>query len=91
MTMPDEIRWTGKLPTLIVGVIVLLASVIALSKRATILAIILFVLGAGFVGYSLTIKDWCEMKGTTLGQSAWGNGFGASFDSCARAKGWLSF
>lgn len=90
--MPEpQVQWTNKLPALVIGIVLLIAGLFASSRRAAVAAIILIALGAGFVGYSLTIKDWCEMKGTTLGQSAWGQGFGASFDQCVKAKGYFSF
>lgn len=86
-----ETKWTDKLPALVVGVLLLLTGLFATWKGRIAAGIILAVLGLGFVGYSATIKDWCEMKGTTLGQTAWGNGFGASFDQCLRQKGYFSF
>lgn len=87
----NDVRWTNKLPALVIGIILILAGFFASIRRAVATAIILIALGAGFVGYSLTIKEWCELKGTTLGQSAWGSGFGGGFDQCLRQKGWLSF
>lgn len=89
--MPDDVRWTAKLPTLLIGLALIVAGLFATTRRAVIASIILIGLGAAFVSYSLTIKEWCALKGTTLGQSAWGSGFGASFDQCLKQKGWLSF
>lgn len=87
-----DVRWTAKLPTLAAGIVLILAGLFASTRRATAAAIILIALGLAFVGYSLTIKDWCELKPTTMGQSAWGQGgFGGGIGECLKAKGWLSF
>jgi hypothetical protein len=86
--MSDDVRWTNKLPALVAGVILILAGLLASSRRATAAAIILIALGAGFVGYSLTIKDWCEVKGMAWGDKAFGQG---GFGHCWKQKGYFSF
>jgi hypothetical protein len=89
-----DVAWTAKGPLLIVGTLLVglagLASVLG-GRRAAILAIVLAVLGAGFVGYSLMIKEWCALKGTTYGATHWGQGFGGGLGDCLKAKGWFSF
>lgn len=90
MGEPD-VRWTAKGPALAAGLILLVAALFATGRRAFATAAVLAVLGAGFVGYSLTLKNWCEIQGTTYGQSPWGQGFGGAFDECLKAKGWLAF
>lgn len=87
----DDVQWTNKLPALLTGLVLIVAGLFASWQRAAIAAVVLLSLGTAFVFYSLTIKDWCQTKGTTLGQSPWGQGFGTSFDSCAREKGWFAF
>lgn len=91
--MPEpQANWTAKGPTLIAGLILILAGLFASSRRAFVLAAVLVALGLAFVGYSLTIKNWCELHGTEFGQSAWGaGGFGGGIGDCLKEKGWLSF
>ncbi len=89
--MADDVRWTAKAPALIAGLILLLASAFLAAKGWARVAIVVAVLGAGFVGYSATLKDWCQLHGSTLGQSPWGQGWGGSFGECLKAKGYLSF
>ena len=87
----DDVQWTNKLPALLIGLVLIVAGLFASWRRMTIAAVVLLAIGTAFVFYSITIKDWCELRGLTLGQSPWGQGFGASFDQCARQKGWLAF
>ena len=88
MANEADVRWTAKLPTLAIGIVLVIAAVIASSRRATIAAIILLLSGVAFVGYSLTIKDWCEVKGLAWGQLGYGQ---HAFGACWKQKGWLSF
>ncbi len=90
--MNEQVEWTKKLPSLIAGLVLLFIGLVALMRHWSIVALVAVLLGAGFIGYSLTIKDWCAVKGTTMGQSAWGqSGFGGGIGDCVRAKGWWSF
>jgi len=86
----EDTQWTNKLPALLIGLVLIVAGLFASWRRAVIAAVLLLALGTAFIGYSLTIKDWCSLRGSTLGQSPWGQGFGASFDQCAKQKGWFS-
>lgn len=87
MANEADVRWTAKLPTLAIGIVLVIAAVIASSRRATMTAIILLGLGAVFVGYSLTIKDWCEVKGLAWGELVHGQ---HAFGACWKQKSWFS-
>lgn len=82
------VRWTAKLPALVIGIVLLIGGLITTWRGRVMAGIVLIALGGGFVAYSMTIKDWCEVRG---GQSAWSAGFGGSFHECLKLKGWLSF
>ena len=84
--MPNEVRWTAKLPALIAGVFFLLAGAVGL-RRSLVLGGVLMLLGAAFIGYSLTIKEWCAQ--VNYQQSAFSSAFAPSFHGCLRQKGWL--
>lgn len=85
--MMSDVRWTAKLPMMLAGLTLVAAGLFASSRHAAVTAIIVVVLGAAFVGYSLTIKDWCAAK------ASWGNaGFGQhAFGQCLLAKGYFAF
>ena len=91
MNDQTEVQWTNKLPALLVGLVLIALGLFASWRRMVIAAVILLGLGTAFVFYSTTIKNWCQIQGSTLGQSPWGQGFGASFDQCAKQKGYFSF
>lgn len=84
-------KWTAKLPALLLGIILFIAGLIAIayrkSRTATIVGLSLIVLGSGFIGYSLTIKNWC-VPGPG---SAFSSAFHQSFAACLRQKTWLEF
>lgn len=87
----SDVRWMPKLPSLIVGVLALIASVIVWgfgkSRIATVSALILAIIGAGFLWYSYSIKECCVPK-----VGAFGSAFvHVSFNGCLRQKGWLEF
>ena len=87
----QSVHWTAKLPLLVIGIVLALAGVVQLcwtkSKVAAAIGLILIVMGASFIGYSMTIKNWC-VPGAG---SAFSSGFGQSFAACARMKGWIEF
>ncbi len=92
--MPEndqQVTWTAKLPTLAAGIILALAGVIVWaygkSKSATITALVLLTLGAAFIGYSMTIKEWCVVNQ----KSAFSAAFSPSLRGCLRMKGWAEF
>ncbi len=86
-----DVQWTAKGPVLIAGIVLALTGLLATWRGRWIAAIVLIALGCGFIGYSLTIKDWCELRGAEYGKSAWGQGgFGGGIGECMREKGWFS-
>jgi hypothetical protein len=56
-------------------------------RYAALGALLLFSAGAGFIGYSLTIKQWCAERNVV--QSAFSSAFAPNFHQCLRQKGWL--
>lgn len=83
-------RWTAKLPALILGIVALIAGLFVSGSKwryAALGGAVLFGLGAGFIGYSLTIKEWCVPNT----QSAFSSAFSSSFRGCLRMKGWIEF
>lgn len=92
MSNQQETDWTAKGPALIAGLILILIGIFAGSRRSLMLAAVLVLIGMAFVGYSLTIKDWCQLRGAELGTTAWGGGgFGGGIGDCLKSKHWLSF
>ena len=87
----SDVQWTNKLPSLVVGALLAIIGIAIFlwsrARWAVISGLVLIALGAAFIGYSLTIKDWCYERHPESGFSA---GFGGSFRGCI-AKGWLSF
>lgn len=89
MADPD-VKWTAKGPTLTIGIGLILTAFIALHRKCracSLVAAILFFAGAGFIGYSLKIKEWCAAR--DVPHSAFASGFGGSFHQCLRKKSWL--
>lgn len=83
----SDVRWTSKAPALIGGIILIVAGLVSTWRRAAVLGLVLIGLGAAFIGYSMTVKDWCEIHGPP----GFGGGFGGGFQQCLKAKGWLAF
>ena len=89
--MNAQVRWTAKLPAIILGVASLLGAGVATRNARVIAGVVLLLLGAAFVIYSFTIKEWC-----TLNQNAWQNtwgdlSFNGTLGECIRSKSWFSF
>lgn len=81
-------KWTAKLPALIIaGILFVVGLFVSHSKwrYAALGGLLLFAAAAGFLGYSLTIKEWCVPNQ----QSAFSSAFSSSFVGCLRMKGWL--
>lgn len=83
----DNTQLTNKLPALVVGILLLLGALLT-SKHSRIIAVLLALTGCAFVGYSLTIKDWCVIND---GGSAFSSAFSPSLNQCLREKGWLEW
>jgi hypothetical protein len=89
--MNAQVRWTAKLPAIILGVASLLGAGVATRNGRVIAGVVLILLGAAFVIYSFTLKSWCE-----LNQNAWQNNWGdlsfnGTLGECIRSKSWFSF
>jgi len=89
--MNGQVRWTAKLPAIILGVASLLGAGVATRNGRVIAGVVLILLGAAFVIYSFTLKSWCE-----LNQNAWQNNWGelsfnGTLGECIRSKSWFSF
>ena len=89
--MNAQVKWTAKLPAIILGVASLLGAGVATRNGRVIAGVVLLLLGAAFVIYSFSIKEWC-----TLNQNAWQNtwgdlSFNGTLGECIRSKSWFSF
>lgn len=87
----SAVKWTAKLPALIVAVILFVVGLFVAKSKwryAAVAALLLFAASAGFFYWSLTIKEWCAVVNE---QSAFSSGFSPSLRGCLRAKGWLEF
>ena len=89
--MNGQVKWTAKLPAIILGVLSLLGAGIATRHGRIIAGLMLLILAAAFVTYSFAVKEWCEMSA-----HAWGNqwndlDFDGTLGDCIRKKGWFSF
>lgn len=83
-------KWTAKLPALIVAVVLFIAGLFVSHSKwryAAIGGALLFVAAGGFLYWSLTIKDWCQAR--DVQHSAFSSAFAPSFHQCLRMKGWL--
>lgn len=85
----DQVKWTAKLPALAAGLLLWMGSLWLVfyrrSRVGALAALVLFLAGGGFIGYSLTIKEWCVVNE----QSAFSSAFSPSLRGCLRMKGWL--
>lgn len=84
----NDVTWTAKLPALIAGAALILAGLVSLCGRwkyAAIGGALLILAGVGFVGWSLSIKEWCVVNE----RSAFSSAFSPSLRGCLRQKGWL--
>lgn len=82
-------KWTAKLPTLIIGAVIFIVGLFVSHSKwryAAVGGLLLFGVGSGFIGYSMTVKEWCVPN---LQQSAFSSAFATSFHGCLRMKGWL--
>jgi hypothetical protein len=85
------VKWTAKLPTLIVSVALFVAALLVENSKwryAALVAALLFIGSGGFLYWSLSIKDWCSVVNQ---QSEFGGGFSSEFSGCLRLKGWFEF
>lgn len=84
-------QWTSKLPALAAAVLFILAAAVMAvygrSPRVTIAAVLVLLLGVGFAGYSLTVKEWCVPSE----RPAFSGAFAPSLRGCLRLKGWTEF
>lgn len=86
-----QVRWTAKLPAIVLGVVSLLGAGIATKWGRAIAGAVLLLLGIAFVTYSFTIKDWCVLNAYAW-TNQWGElSFNRSLGECIREKSWLSF
>lgn len=85
----SEVHWTAKLPLLIAGILVGLVGIVAVlwrkSPLITALGVLLLLVAVGFIGWSMTIKDWCIMH------SDFGGDFSPDLAGCLKLKGWFQF
>lgn len=84
-----RIAWTAKGPALIAGLVAIVLAMVATARGRLILAGVLLFLGAAFLTYSLTLKQWCVAHHGGWG-GAWGeNAFGDTLGDCIKEKGWF--
>jgi len=89
--MNAQVRWTAKLPAIILGVASLLGAGVATRNGRVIAGVVLVLLGAAFVIYSFTIKEWCELNQNAW-QNTWGDlSFNGSLGECIRQRSVFSF
>lgn len=91
--LPDaaKIGWTAKGPALIAGLVALALAMVATARGRLLLAGVLLFLGAAFLTYSLTLKQWCALHHGAWG-GAWGQStFGDKLGDCLKEKGWWAF
>ncbi len=83
-------KWTAKLPALLISIALFIAAVFVERSKwryAVLGGFLLFIAAAGFLGWSLTIKEWCASR--NMAQSAFSSAFAPSFHECLRMKSWL--
>jgi hypothetical protein len=83
-------KWTAKLPALIVGIVLFIIGLFVSRSKwryAAVGGFLFFSVGAGFIYWSLTIKEWC--RESNIQQSSFSSAFAPSFHECLRMKGWL--
>ena len=89
--MNGQVKWTAKLPAIILGVLSLLGAGIATRQGRVIAGVVLIILGLAFVIYSFTIKEWCELHAYAW-QNAWGElSFNGTLGECIRQRSIFSF
>ena len=89
--MNGQVRWTAKLPAIILGVASLLGAGVATRKGRVIAGVVLLLLAGAFVIYSFTIKEWCALH-TNAWQNNWGElSFNGSLGECIRQRSVFSF
>ncbi len=85
-----QVQWTAKLPALVIGIVLFIVGLFISHSKwryAALGAVVLFAASAGFLYWSISIKEWCVVNE----QSAFGAGFSPSLRGCLRMKGWLEF
>lgn len=89
---PEEkgVEWTAKLPALLAAIALVLGALLAHAKGFRLVAAVLAALALAFLGYSLTIKEWCSTRGQ-IAASGFSSAFAPTFAQCAKQKGWMSF
>jgi hypothetical protein len=84
----SESHWTLKLPLLVLGLVLAVPGVLAVAYRRsavmTIVGLVLIVMALSFIGYSLTIKEWCVVDEN----SQFSSDFAPTLRGCLRMKGW---
>ena len=89
--MNAQVKWTAKLPAIILGVASLLGAGVATRNGRVIAGVVLILLGAAFVIYSFTLKSWCELNQNAW-QNTWGElSFNGTLGECIRQRPILSF
>ena len=82
-------KWTAKLPALIVGIALFIAGLFVSHSKwryAALGGALLLLSGCGFIYYSMTIKEWCKVVNE---RSAFSSAFSPSLRGCLQQKGWL--
>ena len=89
--MNGQVKWTAKLPAIILGVASLLGAGVATRNGRVIAGVVLILLAAAFVIYSFTLKSWCELNQNAW-QNTWGDlSFNGSLGECIRQRSVFSF
>ena len=89
--MNAQVRWTAKLPAIILGVASLFGAGAATRNGRVIAGVVLVLLAAAFVIYSFTLKSWCELNQNAW-QNTWGElSFNGSLGECIRQRSVFSF
>ena len=88
----NKVRWTWKAPALIAGVALAALGLVTTTRGRIIAGLAIIILGAAFVAYSMTIKDFCAVHQHGWHGGTWGQtGFGGQLGECLAEKGWFSF
>lgn len=85
----SDVKWTAKLPALIVAVVLAIAGLFVSQSKwryAAMAAALLLAASGGFLYWSLSIKEWCAVVNE---RSAFSSAFSPSLRGCLRAKGWF--
>ena len=89
--MNGQVKWTAKGPAIILGILSILGAGIATRNGRIIAGSVLLLLGAAFVIYSFTIKEWCEIHAYAW-KNNWGElSFNGLLGECIRQRSVFSF